>query len=680
MAEINYGNAVAGWSSTFEMSMKAPLLKDRIFELKSEAKAYIDNVDGSAVAGLILSVISDSDSNNNGVYQVVPTLTIPKYPNGLKLKKLDNDVTITTDDLRKSIVNSIGTDEGLEVRLATHTGTNKADLSDATNYPTYITHENVYKRKADGTLYTGVYDESGEIEAKNAAVNASGLDVVEKDDRLISKDLHGDYNEGLKVKLVHRVTPKDSEAGFTRDDWRSENGSTNYNISGLEIHANTIVENKNHTRHGESKGLAVKAGSGIKVDKDGVSTNGRLIAVGSNTEDVITPNTSDHGDEPITGDTPIFTILDRLFNKVYDVEFGYPEWDPTLKPMGELDGNGAQIDDLENYAKKLDTHFHHTYMIELGQFTSGNIRGKYIDGKFMCDTRAPFTWLDSTADVYQLHGDGFVWSKTEPYGTFVKVTRDSDGATIGDNDFDGVNIFNTSATYTPIDNAGDSCYADLSFKGTWLREDDYVFDWNTKLQRPIRWDEQVPVDVTHPQNNSPKNLRSDKHPSSKTLDNWPNYIETENGIFEFRVSKAIYWWFESPCTDHNHNFITSDSELSLKLKSINDLGPNRWSNKSFWKLGQWSGDANTDPGYHVPSTLGTTENPNCVIAVPHGMQLRNCIGPLGNYLSGNELNGIAYKQPLDNFCWHNTEVDIYYDIWCTYINSPVNNKKLRFDY
>lgn len=64
--------AVTGWSSTFEMSMASPAIANRIYKKLEDAQAYVDNDDGSACQGLILSVVGETgaDASNNGIYQI----------------------------------------------------------------------------------------------------------------------------------------------------------------------------------------------------------------------------------------------------------------------------------------------------------------------------------------------------------------------------------------------------------------------------------------------------------------------------------------------------------------------------------------------------------------------------------------------------------------------------------
>lgn len=63
--QVNYG-----WGLSLNMTGKAPAIAKRIFETLSDAQAYADDINDSAIAGLQLSVINDPDSSRNGIYFV----------------------------------------------------------------------------------------------------------------------------------------------------------------------------------------------------------------------------------------------------------------------------------------------------------------------------------------------------------------------------------------------------------------------------------------------------------------------------------------------------------------------------------------------------------------------------------------------------------------------------------
>ena len=64
-AQVNYG-----WGLSLNMTGKAPAVAKRIFETYEDALAYVNDANDSAIAGLTLAVISDSESEKNGLYFV----------------------------------------------------------------------------------------------------------------------------------------------------------------------------------------------------------------------------------------------------------------------------------------------------------------------------------------------------------------------------------------------------------------------------------------------------------------------------------------------------------------------------------------------------------------------------------------------------------------------------------
>ena len=59
-----------GWGYSFTMTRKAPAINKRIFDTLADAQEFADNFDDSAVEGLLLSVVSDENVKNKGVYFV----------------------------------------------------------------------------------------------------------------------------------------------------------------------------------------------------------------------------------------------------------------------------------------------------------------------------------------------------------------------------------------------------------------------------------------------------------------------------------------------------------------------------------------------------------------------------------------------------------------------------------
>lgn len=59
-----------GWGLTFNLTGKTPAINKRIFKTLKDAQDYANDINDSAIKGLLLSVVDDTDETNNGVYFV----------------------------------------------------------------------------------------------------------------------------------------------------------------------------------------------------------------------------------------------------------------------------------------------------------------------------------------------------------------------------------------------------------------------------------------------------------------------------------------------------------------------------------------------------------------------------------------------------------------------------------
>lgn len=64
-AQVNYG-----FGLSFQASGKAPVIAKRIWKTLADAQAYVDSTTDTAIAGLQLTVVNDTDASKNGVYFV----------------------------------------------------------------------------------------------------------------------------------------------------------------------------------------------------------------------------------------------------------------------------------------------------------------------------------------------------------------------------------------------------------------------------------------------------------------------------------------------------------------------------------------------------------------------------------------------------------------------------------
>ena len=94
-AQVNYG-----WGLTLNMTGKAPAISKRIFDTLADAQAYVDDANDSAIAGLQLSVIADTDTNKNGIYFVSKIGTASEV--GL-LVKIGSDAATSIAELQQKV-------------------------------------------------------------------------------------------------------------------------------------------------------------------------------------------------------------------------------------------------------------------------------------------------------------------------------------------------------------------------------------------------------------------------------------------------------------------------------------------------------------------------------------------------------------------------------------------------
>lgn len=93
--QVNYA-----FPKTFDMSVAAPAIANRIFDTKADAVEFINDLFTSAVPGIILRVINDSE-DNLGAYLVKITEVDEEHPMGMMLEKIGgSNIDLDWNDLK----------------------------------------------------------------------------------------------------------------------------------------------------------------------------------------------------------------------------------------------------------------------------------------------------------------------------------------------------------------------------------------------------------------------------------------------------------------------------------------------------------------------------------------------------------------------------------------------------
>lgn len=93
-----------GWGLTFQMTGKTPIIDKEIFNTLAEAEEFANDIYDSAIEGMLLKVVSDKETNNNGVY-FVKTIKRKEDDSKAELVKLSEG---DLKELKSEILSIIG--------------------------------------------------------------------------------------------------------------------------------------------------------------------------------------------------------------------------------------------------------------------------------------------------------------------------------------------------------------------------------------------------------------------------------------------------------------------------------------------------------------------------------------------------------------------------------------------
>lgn len=198
--QVNYG-----FGLSFEATGKAPVVAKRIWETLADAQAYVDSATDTAIAGLQLTVINDTDASKNGVYFVKEAAgengktvgVLVKLAQGADTSSLQTQVTAN-----KNAIDKLNGEEGT-VGSVKNTAKSYADAAlNAVPVKGVNTGDNVISLGSDGKLSSTVAfsidataDASGKRYLKLTGIGGANLGKVDiadfvKDGMLEGSALH----------------------------------------------------------------------------------------------------------------------------------------------------------------------------------------------------------------------------------------------------------------------------------------------------------------------------------------------------------------------------------------------------------------------------------------------------------------------------------------------------------
>lgn len=182
--QVNYG-----FGLSFEATGKAPVVAKRIWETLADAQAYVDSATDTAIAGLQLTVINDTDASKNGVYFVKEAAgengktvgVLVKLAQGADTSNLQTQITAN-----KQAIDKLNGDEGATGSVK-NTAKSYADAAlNAVHVKGVKTGDNVISLGSDGKLSSTVAfsidataDASGKRYLKLTGVGGANLGKVD---------------------------------------------------------------------------------------------------------------------------------------------------------------------------------------------------------------------------------------------------------------------------------------------------------------------------------------------------------------------------------------------------------------------------------------------------------------------------------------------------------------------
>lgn len=354
-----------GWGLTFNMTGKAPIVNKRIFATLADAQAFVDDVDDSAIEGLILSVIADGD--NNGAYFVEnihddehSTGTLKKIggDSSTDITNLQSDVTALQSDvtaLQSDVAELQNIDhsafiKGIKVNGEEITPVDQVvDITiDTPTYDSTISEDNKESTNAPQTkaVYDFVNGIKTDLETKISTVETFKFEVVDSLDSipeistktiyLVKKENNEQESQNVYTEYIW-VNNKWEILGELKFDPTELEGKvtdleTTLNGNGTEENPGLIkkVDNIETALNGKISGLEERLTERLITAESNITTNtndiaaikGRLDTVETNIDGLTTKIDGDGTEENpglITNVTNLTTEVTNIKGKIDDI-------------------------------------------------------------------------------------------------------------------------------------------------------------------------------------------------------------------------------------------------------------------------------------------------------------------------------------------------------------------------
>lgn len=305
MANTNFISAanLFGWGQSFNATGKFPLIAKRVWETYDDMIAFVSDTSDVCPAGVVLTVVNDTDSSKNGAYFVAscPTLENPELE--VKVEKIGSGEKLLAETHADAVILATAANIGATVYVETETEDGNSGLYIITGEGTI---ERLGTTTATGDLSSDVADLQSRVAANESAIGIINGDVTV--DGSIDSKIYETQNyfaslvENVNAKLGDGVTAENTvTAQFEAINSDIETLNGDYTVEGSidkkitvysEFVNNNFVKTEGYVAYSETektKLANIEEGAQVNVIEV-VKVNGATLTVGDDKSvDVIIP-------------------------------------------------------------------------------------------------------------------------------------------------------------------------------------------------------------------------------------------------------------------------------------------------------------------------------------------------------------------------------------------------------
>lgn len=292
-----------GWGQSFNATGKFPLIAKRVWKTYADMLAFVSDTSDVCPAGVVLTVINDTDTKKNGAYFVAscPTLENPNLP--VEVQKIGSGETLTAETYEAAVL--LATDDNIGSIIYV-----KSDSDGGTKGPYVVAGAKVIQKlgttTSTGDISSDVSNLKSDVALLKADENTEGS--IEHALKPIKNKLNT-IEENAQVNLLEKVFVDGQELTITDKS--------------VYIELPGIVDNLESTD--STKALSAKQGKTLKEAIDAVESKVAIAYRVKGSKDTFEELPSSR---QAVGD--VYNVVNEIPSMVITVQVGETEFEEAI--------------------------------------------------------------------------------------------------------------------------------------------------------------------------------------------------------------------------------------------------------------------------------------------------------------------------------------------------------------